>query len=303
MTDHDQRFKNLLKEFFSGFFELFFSEWAGRFDFTQVEWLDKEIFTDPPQGERRYLDLVARVPVRQVVVLPRGEPAEHWIVLIHVEIESEDKVAPLRPRMFDYYESLRRQHGLPVLPIGLYLRVGLDGTGWDVYEEHFWEHRLLHFEYAYVGLPALDAEQYATGENLLGVALAALMRIPEERRAELRAEALKRVLESRENDNRRFLALECIEAYWGLDEAQRRVFDQLLASEKYQGVRQMMATTFERGLERARRQDLQILLEEKFGSPSPHVLQRLEAWPAEQLEELFRAAVRAKSLKELGLED
>ena len=30
---------------FSGFFELFFPEWAGRFDFTQVAWLDKEIFS------------------------------------------------------------------------------------------------------------------------------------------------------------------------------------------------------------------------------------------------------------------
>jgi hypothetical protein len=28
---------------------------------------------------------------------------------------------------------------LPVLPIGLFLRVGLDGIGWDAYEEHFWK--------------------------------------------------------------------------------------------------------------------------------------------------------------------
>jgi hypothetical protein len=29
------------------------------------------------------------------------------------------------------------------------------GVGWDAYQEHFWEHRLVRFEYAYVGLPAL----------------------------------------------------------------------------------------------------------------------------------------------------
>jgi len=29
--------------------------------------------------------------------------------------------------MFHYYEPLRRRHDLPVLPIGLYLRVGLEG--------------------------------------------------------------------------------------------------------------------------------------------------------------------------------
>jgi len=41
-------------------------------------------------------------------------------------------------------------------PIGLFLRVGFDGIGWDAYEEHFWEHCLLRFEYAYVGLPGLE---------------------------------------------------------------------------------------------------------------------------------------------------
>ena len=62
---------------------------------------------------------------------------------------------------------------LPVLPIALFLRLGHKGIGWDAYEEHFWEHRIVRFDYAYVGLPALDGESYATGENLLGVALGA----------------------------------------------------------------------------------------------------------------------------------
>jgi len=130
-----------------------------------------------------------------------------------MEVESADTVQPLRSRVYEYYEQLRRRHRLPVLPIGLYLRVGLDGVGWDVFEEYFWDHRLLHFEYAYVGLPALDAERYVAGENVLGIALAALMRIPEERRAELRAQAQKRLVECGENAYRCFLLSECVEAY------------------------------------------------------------------------------------------
>jgi len=39
----------------------------------------------------------------------------------------------------------------------LYLRVGLQGLDVDVYGEHFWELRGVHFEYRYVGLPALKA--------------------------------------------------------------------------------------------------------------------------------------------------
>ena len=43
----------------------------------------------------------------------------------------------------------------------------------------------MRFDYPYVGLPALDAEQYVGQNNCLGVALAALMRVPKERKIEL----------------------------------------------------------------------------------------------------------------------
>jgi hypothetical protein len=50
-SDHDQRLKVLLKELFGSFFYCFFPEWAGRFEFNEVDWLDKELFLAPPQGE------------------------------------------------------------------------------------------------------------------------------------------------------------------------------------------------------------------------------------------------------------
>jgi hypothetical protein len=42
--DHDQRLKVLLKEFFEGFFVCFFPDWAPRFEFTDIDWLDKELY-------------------------------------------------------------------------------------------------------------------------------------------------------------------------------------------------------------------------------------------------------------------
>ena len=135
-ADHDQRLKVLLKEFFEQFFLCFFPLWAKRFDFSDVTWLDKEVFLAPPAGEKRQLDLVA-----QLSICPDAPPPSPGItglvILIHVEVESGESVQPLRPRMFEYYVQLRRDSQLPVLPIGLYLRVGLDGIGWDVYEETF----------------------------------------------------------------------------------------------------------------------------------------------------------------------
>lgn len=77
--------------------------------------------------------------------------------MVHIEIESPDRARPLRARMYQYYHLLRTKYQLPVLPIGVFLQVGLDGLGIDVYQEQFWELETVRFQYLYVGLPALDA--------------------------------------------------------------------------------------------------------------------------------------------------
>jgi hypothetical protein len=298
--DHDQRLKVLLKEFFAQFFLCFFAPWAERFDFSSIDWIDKEVFLAPPQGEKRQLDLVARLRLRPGAPPPR-EGVTDLLALVHIEVENRPSATALRPRMFEYFVQLRRELGLPVLPIGLFLRVGLDGVGWDAYEEYFWEHRVLRFEYAYVGLPGLDGEAYATGENLLGVALSTLMRVPPERRAELHAEGLKRIAGSGENDWRRFLLAECLEAYADLDENQREQLQGLLTTEQYGEVRPIMITTYERGKFAERRESVLLQLETKFGPLSPAVKERVEALSPEELRRVQVEFVKAESLEALQL--
>jgi hypothetical protein len=311
----------LLNEFFEAFFTCFFPTWAARFEFAEIDWLDKELFLAPPQGEKRQLDLVARLTLRPDAPPPRAG-ATDLVALVHVEVESRDSVLAFRPRMFDYYVQLRRDTGLPVLPIALFLRVGLDGGGWDAYEEHFWEQQIIRFEYAYVGLPALAGEHYATGENLLGVALSALMRQPADRRAELYAEGLKRIAASGENDYRRFLLAECLEAYAELDEAQKERLQALLRTEAYREVEPLMKTTYERGkadayreveplmkttyergIEQGERRTALRLMEKKFGPLSAEVEQRVEALSPEALARLQLDLLEAQTLEELRLDD
>jgi hypothetical protein len=313
-SDHDQRLKVLLKEFFEAFFTGFFPNWAGRFEFADIDWLDKELFLAPPQGERRQLDLVARLRLRPGAPPPREGMAD-LVALVHVELESRESAAALRPRMFDYYVQLRRDTGLPVLPIALFLRVGLDGIGWDAYEEHFWEHRVVRFEYTYVGLPAVHVEQYGTGENLLGVALSGLMRQPSGRRAEIYAEGLKRIAGSGENDYRRFLLSECLEAYSELDEAQKDRLRALLHTEAYREVEPLMKTTYERGIEQGIEQGIERgieqgerrsalrLMEARFGPLSAEVKRQVEALSGEALAQLQIDLLGARTLQELGLAD
>lgn len=67
----------------------------------------------------------------------------------------------------------------------------------------------------------------------------------------------------------------------------------------------MMVTTFEKGvakgLAEGERKAVRLLLEQRFGPLNKAVLKRLEAWPAERLNDLLLAILDAPSLQALGL--
>ena len=85
-------------------------------DADAVEWLDQELFPDPPEGTRHSIDLAGGVPVSG-----KGESPKLTLLLVHIEIESPDRVTRLEQRMPYYYHFLRDKHQLPVLPIVIYL--------------------------------------------------------------------------------------------------------------------------------------------------------------------------------------
>jgi hypothetical protein len=302
-VDHDQFFKTLFQQFLPELIALRLGEWLDHFDFSQVEWLEQEVFPDPPAGRRRSLDLVAKVKLTEPVPGYRAGDDPASVLLIHTEVEAEDSVQELRGRFCDYYHYLRGKHNLPVLPLAVYLRVGLEGMGWDVYEEELWDRTLVRFEYPYIGLPALEALQHLHGDNWLAVALTALMKIPADQRAQVKVEAADRIAHSPLNEYRRYLLFQCVEAYLPLEGVDMTEYERLLRTERYSGAFKMATTSYEKGIEKARRAMIQEQLEEKFGQLSEPVRQRLEAWPADQLPALGKALLRANSLKELGLED
>ncbi|MCI0700213.1 MAG: DUF4351 domain-containing protein [Planctomycetia bacterium] len=302
MDDHDQRFKSLLREFLPEFFKLFFPDWAARFDFSGTEWLEQEAFLDPPGGEKRVLDVVAKVPTRVPVPDSAGRAADHSLVVVDVEIESPERATDIRPRMLWYYEFLRRRHALPVVPICLFLRVGLNGIGWDAYEERLWDHLLLRFEYAYIGLPALDGLPYYNGANLLGVALSALMKLPAADRARIKAEGLARIARAQENTARKGLLGECFNNYLELAPSQVSEFDRLWAQQAPE-VKTMVNSFEVSGALRATRNLVRKLLEKKFGPLPEAVFDRLCMLPIERLEEIALSYTDVTSLKDLGLTD
>lgn len=220
-------------------------------------------------------------------------------ILIHIEIESADAVEPFRRRMYHYYHFLTEQHGLSVLPIAVYLRVGLQGRGKDVYQVRVLDRTPLRFEYDYVGLPGLDGADYLHQDNPLGIAWSALMRWPRAQRAQAAVEALDRIVAGTDSPIRKMLLCECVQAYAPLDDDQRVELYSLLQEPQNQGVRAMVKTWSEEG----KCELLLKLLRARFPDLSPTAQQRVKDWPVEKVEEVAIALLTAQSLRDLGLEN
>lgn len=297
MDDHDQLFKELLREFLPEFFDAFFPEWAARFDFAGTEWLDQEAFLDPPHGEKRVLDAVAKVPTRPA---GWGDPPPGPHALIHFEVESGDRAAELRPRMFEYYVHLRRKYGLPVLPVAVFLRVGLGGLGRDHYEDRLAGWPVVRFEYLYLGLPRMDGQQYrADGTQAFLLALSSLMRLPAEGRAARKLESIRRITQLEPNAYRRELLLTCVERYWPLTDEERAEYEQLLAAETNQEVRTMVLLFRLQGM----RELLETQLTKKFGPLTPATRDRVRNLPADRVQQIAEGIFEAGSLQDLGLDE
>jgi Domain of unknown function (DUF4351) len=153
-----------------------------------------------------------------------------------------------------------------------------------------------------MGLPALDGIQYIQGSNLLGVALASMMRIAAEAKAKAKADALQKIATSAEPEMRKYLLCECVEAYLPLEEVQMKEYEQLLVTPAYQGARKFGRTSFEQGQLVGQQELLRQQLANRFGPLNEEVSKRLQSCSEEQLLELANKILTASSLRELGLE-
>lgn len=219
---HDRLFKAVLESFLREFLELFFPDVAARLDFATQRLLDKEFFTDFPEGRRREADVVAELKTRA------GAPE---IVLVHVEVQARGE-GDVPERMFQYYSMLRLRYATPVFPIVMYLRGGPSGEVAE-YSEKLFGRELVRFRYAIVGLARRVAQEYVE-TSPLSAALSALMRRGRATESlDLRARMLKCVVESELDQARQYLLVNVIETYFRLGRRQRHQFGKILARKEY----------------------------------------------------------------------
>ena len=291
---------------------MFFPRWGRYFDACRRTWLDKEVFYDPPEGEEGELDLVDRVPVRG-----SADPAEPDYEMIHIEVESGESVARLRSRIPRYFRFIRQSHKLPAVSLGLYLRTGLRGRGYDQFEEKRSGGNQDRFVWPYIGLPKLDGRRYIQKRSVVAAAFSVFMNVPVELRARHLAEVLRKIAKSQEAEHRKLKLAEMAQTYLRLNADETEKFQELIRTPTFREARGMAVTFyeqgFEKGIEQGRRLEREtalrttridtilLLIEEKFGA-GIDVSERLKSLSLDQLGALLRdLAGSEKSLAELGL--
>jgi len=148
--DHDQLFKTVLQSNFLDFLQLFYPEVAGQIDSQTLHFLDREFFTDLPEGSRRKPDIVASLKTHD------GSPE---IVLVHVEVQLRPE-RDFEERMFQYYAMLWLRYRIPILPIVVYLKGGMEGLVKEEYRVWLFGRERLRFRYESIRLASLDAGEY-----------------------------------------------------------------------------------------------------------------------------------------------
>ena len=295
--DHDQIFKRLIEAFFREFMELFCPAEAQLIDFSKVEFLREEHFTDVERGLRRLLDLVVKVGVKT-----GGET----FVLVHAEFEASRKERDFPRRMFKYFCQLFLRYDTEIVPIAVFS----DDARWripvpDHFELSLAARRFVRFEYHLIKLKSLDYRQFLDSNNALAYGLMAKMNYNRKERVRLKADFLRLILACPLDPARRSLLIEFVETYLPLAGVERVTFQQIVRSgQEYEKVAQMI-TTYEQkgkqeGITEGKQGDLILLLEKKFGKLSAALrrkVRRIES--TEKLESLLLAVLEADSLEDL----
>jgi hypothetical protein len=289
VISYDQRFKELLTEFFREFLDLFFPDLAARLDCTAPEFLDKETFTQPREGYRKELDLVVQVRYRDT-----GETA-----LVHLEIQAYRKGMSGK-RMFDCNSTLRHRQNQSVWSIVLYLRVGVGVVGFLTYRERFAGEVVITFRYGVANLSRLEVADYRAVDNPLVGGLLPFMQRGTLTAVEHKLGCYQHVAAHAKTEVRREMLVDIIDVCLSLTAAEQAEFERLVRAPEHGEMRQIVTQWQLKGERKALLEQLHA----KFGDISTEIEEQINTISDEKkLMVLLRGVLTAKSLSDLGLGD
>ena len=249
---HDRLFKELLSTFLFEFLDLFLPELAVSLDRESIELLDKEMFTELAEGERREADLVARAQLR-------GQEA---FFVIHLEHQAQSKQIEQFPfRMFTYYSILVQRYCVPVYPIALLSYSNPRKSAPSSYEIGFADFVPLHFRFRTIQLNLLEWRDFVYRDNPVAAALMSRMHVERKDRPKVKLACLRLLGRQRLDRARSMLVSHFVDQYLWLDPAETMSFHEEVDSlpiEETKTVYDMMTSWekagLEKGLEQGREQ-------------------------------------------------
>jgi Domain of unknown function (DUF4351)/Putative transposase, YhgA-like len=283
MIDHDAVFKQLLDEFFVEFLDLFCPDALALIDPTQISFLDKELFADLVDPDRREADIIARV----------GIAGREAFFIIHLEHQAQEDRA-LDRRMFRYFARLYERYDVPIYPIALCSYPAPRRAVADRHVVAIADLPVLHFQYRTVQLNRLDWRAYLRNDNPLAAALMARMRIATADQMQVKVACLSRILGMPLSPRRRRLLARFVTVYLSLPSTQEQQVQVALAmqtthtEEAMQDIAEIARQVVIANAEYWNTQRLvQLLLTKRFGPLEADVIAQLERLPIERLELLI----------------
>ncbi|NOT64426.1 MAG: DUF4351 domain-containing protein [Acidobacteria bacterium] len=297
MTDHDQLFKKLLREFFSEFIELFLPEVATYLDTSEIKFLDKEIFAALASRDKRNADLVAQVKFKNTATN----------FLIHIEPESarRKRRGAFARRMFDYFAMLTRQARMPVYPIALLSYDSPRDAEDDGFSVTFPDKQVLEFRFTIIQLNRLNWRDFLRHDNPVASALMVKMGVATEERVEVKKECLRMIARLRIDRERSHFLAQFVDTYLSLNAEEEKQFIakmETLPDEEKEQTMEFLTSWEERGFNRAVEQERDLvisLFEERFGKLSRRLLKSIQQLPAAQLHALGKNLLKIADTRAL----
>jgi hypothetical protein len=312
----DQYLKELMVDFLPQMIALFFPELFDQLDFASLKDLNKDLYTQSPEGEERFVDVLLEVRLK-------NPPPE--FLLIHVESQQENRFDfPARQLGYDclLYAREFEQHRRVDFTLAQF-------TAWQNNKEllsvvfcHYplqeaisrqtyttpWRYNFLSCGYLAISFPRLSAEEYLQRDNSLVCALAVFMNPGTLSKVEVKIACFRKLLVYKAQLTEKQIAdiLYGLENYLLLTDSEKQIYERLMKA-LYPEVSEMITNPFiERGRLEGRLEGQQEmflhLLEVKFGVVPASAVAQVRATSDAQLTRLSERLLQATTLAEMGLD-
>jgi Domain of unknown function (DUF4351)/Putative transposase, YhgA-like len=279
--DHDQLFKELLSTFFVEFIELFLPNVAEIMDRHSITFLPQEYFTDLITGDRKIIDLLAKVRLRD----------QEAFFVIHLENQSSSE-ADFAQRIFFYFAKLHQEYRLPIYPVVIFSFDQPKRPEVTQYQVSLADQEILRFNFTAIQLNQLSWRDFLSQPNPIAAALMAKMQIQPSDRPKVKAECLRLLATLKLDPARTRLISGFVDTYLTLDVTEEQTFQAELdrmGLNKEEKVMEIVTSWMRTGMRNEAEKLVLRQLNRRFGPIEAELEQRIQALSIERVEDLSDA--------------